>query len=260
MKTCSAYTSCPSLLLRGMATGIRTPEETGHPLSRRTSPDHRLGHLVPTRGRGVDLGRFDGGGRERQTGVGSVYQTLASSSHHRLVFATRFLFPGQVCLFANHLKGEGWTRTFTRWPQDGWPRTRGQFRSLGWWTHSAMAVRRIPFDWRRVSTKQFAPLAASLAGTGGPFTPCAAAAAVLSRTDNPCVATVATQLGWDTRAPTHTFPRVFPNRFPRTKTTTTPESRRVTTSNWLVDSRSTTTESKPIDPSGAAYQYHHHRL
>ena len=93
--------ACPSLLLRGLATGFRTSEETGHPLSRRASPDRRLGHLVPTRGRGVDLGRFDGGRRQRQTGVGSVYQTLASSSHHRLVSVSRSVSPGQVC--QNHI-------------------------------------------------------------------------------------------------------------------------------------------------------------
>ena len=90
-------TACPSLLLRGLATGFRTSEETGHPLSRRASPDRRHGHLVPTRGRGVDLGRFDGGRWQRQTGVGSVYQTLASSSHHCLVSVSRSVSPGQVC-------------------------------------------------------------------------------------------------------------------------------------------------------------------
>ena len=46
---------------------------------------------------GVDLGRFDGGRGQRQTGVGSVYQTLASSSHHRLVSVSRSVSPGQVC-------------------------------------------------------------------------------------------------------------------------------------------------------------------
>ena len=81
----------PSLLLRGLATGFRTSKEAGHLLSRRASPDRRLGHL------GVDLGRFDGGRGQQQTGVGSVYQTLASSSHHRLVSVSRSVSPGQVC-------------------------------------------------------------------------------------------------------------------------------------------------------------------
>ena len=90
-------TASPSLLLRGLETGFRTSEETGHPFSRRASPDRRLGHLVPTRGWAVDLGRFDGGRGQRQTGVGSVYQTLASSSYHRLVAVSRSVSPGQVC-------------------------------------------------------------------------------------------------------------------------------------------------------------------
>ena len=34
---------------------------------------------------------------KRQTGVGSVYQTLASSSHHRLVPVSRSVSPRQVC-------------------------------------------------------------------------------------------------------------------------------------------------------------------
>ena len=57
----SGPTAGPALLLRGLATGFPTVEETGHPLSRRASPDRRLGHLVPARGWAVDLGRFDGG-------------------------------------------------------------------------------------------------------------------------------------------------------------------------------------------------------
>ena len=73
-------TACPSLLLRGLATGFRTSEETGHPLSRRASPDRRLGHLVPTRGRGVDLGRFDGGRWQRQTGVPNTLIIVTSPS------------------------------------------------------------------------------------------------------------------------------------------------------------------------------------
>ena len=90
-------TAGPALLLRGLATGFPTADQTGHPLSRRASPDRRLGHLVPARGWAVDLGRFDGGRGQRQTGVGSVYQTLASSSHHRLVPVSRSVSPRQVC-------------------------------------------------------------------------------------------------------------------------------------------------------------------
>ena len=90
-------TAGPALLLRGLATGFPTADETGHPLSRRASPDRRFGHLVPARGWAVDLGRFDGGRGQRQTGVGSVYQTLASSSHHRLVPVSRSVSPRQVC-------------------------------------------------------------------------------------------------------------------------------------------------------------------
>ena len=180
--------ACPSLLLWGLATGCRTSEETGHPLSRRASPDRRLGHLVPTLGRAIDLGRFDGGRWQRQTGVGSLYQTFASSSHHCLVSVSRSVSPGKYAktilrnahyvvafknprdqlgirnlmmqafptywrdalrvyeevtqplygylmldlhpasddryrLFADLLKGKGWTRTFTRRPQDGHTRT-----------------------------------------------------------------------------------------------------------------------------------------
>ena len=66
-----------------------------------------------------------------------------------------------------------------------------------------MGVRRLPFHRSGVVTRQFAPLVASL--TGGAFTP----AAAFSRTDDPRVATVAPQLGWNTCAPTHAFPSVF---------------------------------------------------
>ena len=184
----SGPTAGPALLLRGLATGFRTAEETGHPLSRRASPDRRLGHLVPARGWAVDLGRFDGGRGQRQTGVGSVYQhshhrhitvlylcqdlfppgkyakTISRNAHYVVAFknprdqlGTRNLmmqaFPTYWCdalrvyeevtqpsygylmldlhpasddryrLFPDLLKGQGWTRTFTRRPQDGHART-----------------------------------------------------------------------------------------------------------------------------------------
>ena len=102
-----------------------------------------------------------------------------------------------------------------------------------------MVVRRLPFHRAGVATRQFAPLVASL--TGGAFTPTAA----FFRTDDPRVAMVAPQLGWDTCAPTHAFPSVFPHPFSPTL-----ESRRVTTSDRFVDARSTTTVSKPVHPSG----------
>ena len=79
--------------------------------------------------------------------------------------------------------------------------------------------------------------------------------AAFARTADPCVATVAPQLGWDPWAPTHAFPSVFAHPFSPTF-----ESRRVTTSDRVVDARSTTTVSKPIHPSRDPYQYHHHRL
>ena len=141
-------------------------------------------------------------------------------------------------------KSMWWTRTFTRRPQDVHSRT-----PVGWWTHRAMAVGRLPFHRTGVATRQFAPLVASL--RGGAFPPTAA----FSRTADPRVATVAPQLGWDTWAPTHAFPSVFPHPFSPTL-----ESRRVTTSDRFVDARSTTTVSKPIHPSGDPYQYHSHRL
>ena len=308
-------TAGPALLLRGLATGFRTAEETGHPLSRRASPDRRLGHLVPARGWAVDLGRFDGGRGQRQTGVGSVYQTLASSSHHRLVPVSRSVSPRQVCqnhsrnahyvvafknprdqlgirnllmqefptywrdalrvyeevtqpsyaylmldlhpasddryrLFVDLLKGQGWTRTFTRRPQDGHART-----SVGWWTHRAMAVGRLPVHRAGVATRQFAPLVASLRGGAAfPSTAALTSVAAFARTADPRVATVAPQLGWDSGAPTHTFPSVFAHPFSPTL-----ESRWVTTSDRVVDARSTTTVSKPVHPSGDPYQYHHYR-
>ena len=85
----------PSLLLQGLATGFRTSKETGihfHEGLPQTA-DLDTWYLPE----GVDLGRFDGGRGQRQTGVGSVYQTLASSSHHCLVSVSRSVSPGQVC-------------------------------------------------------------------------------------------------------------------------------------------------------------------
>ena len=169
--------ACPSLLLRGLATGFQTSEKTGHPLSRKASSDCRLEHLVPTRGRSVDLGRFDGGRGQQQTGVvtvlylcqdlftpGKYAKTISRNAHYVVAFKNPHnqvgirnlmmqAFPtywrdalrvyeevtqpsygylmldlhpasnDRYRLFADLLKIQGWTRTFTRRPQDGHTRT-----------------------------------------------------------------------------------------------------------------------------------------
>ena len=81
------------------------------------------------------------------------------NSHRYLMLDLHPASDDRYRLFADLLKGQGWTRTFTCRRQDG--RT---WTCLGWWTHGAMGVRTLPFDWSGVATRQFAPLVASLMG------------------------------------------------------------------------------------------------